>query len=221
MYSTDFDCIHSFLHPIISILPAYFIYLGTDCYIVYYTTLHYYIIILLPVLLLPIVAFGCCCRCCCCCVCLCIYRNSPANSDLLYFFPALSGFGPVQMSPKPEPLSTSSSAVEREHHPISHSSIQSLPIPTAPSNNRFGASLPALQDPRCVPTIFSFTQSLAHSFPPSLTHSSHSPISHFRDVALSFRAIKSCWCLSRDSSSKKICNVYFFSLREADDLFSL
>ncbi|CAZ82786.1 unnamed protein product [Tuber melanosporum] len=51
------------------------------------------------------------------------------------------------MSPKPEPLDTSSSAVQREHHPISHSSIQSLPIPAA-SNSRFGASLPALQDPR-------------------------------------------------------------------------
>ncbi|RPB07462.1 p53-like transcription factor [Morchella conica CCBAS932] len=50
------------------------------------------------------------------------------------------------MSPKPEPLNTSSSAVERDHHP-SHS-IQSLPIPAATSNNRFGASLPALQDPR-------------------------------------------------------------------------
>lgn len=66
------------------------------------------------------------------------------------------------MSPKPEPLNTSGSTVEREqHHPISHSSIQSLPIPAATSSIRFGASLPALQDPRYVPLIF---HSFTHTF---------------------------------------------------------
>lgn len=106
------------------------------------------------------------------------------------------------MSPKPEPLNTSGPAVEREHHPISHSSIQSLPIPAATSNNRFGASLPALQDPRCVPLIFLFIHS------------------HFRDAVASFRAIESCWCSSRDLSSNLVMFI-FFSLTEADEYLQI
>jgi len=130
-----------------------------------------------------------------------LFRLAVWLTAIFSFLVGCTGFGPVQMSPKPEPLDTSSSAVQREHHPISHSSIQSLPIPTA-SNSRFGASLPALQDPRCVLSLFRCS-------PPYLTYLPQStyqpyptyprPCSLFSfpilDAVVAFRSVESCWFL--------------------------
>jgi hypothetical protein len=63
------------------------------------------------------------------------------------------------MSSKPDHLSVSDHHHHHHHHPISHSSIQSLPVP-ASSGSRFCAPLPALQDPRydllLFPSVFAF-----------------------------------------------------------------
>ncbi|KAL7273591.1 hypothetical protein RUND412_003542 [Rhizina undulata] len=75
------------------------------------------------------------------------------------------------MSPKPELLDSSNPAVEREHH-LSHSSIQSLPIPAATSSsNRFSASLPALQDPRYSTSSSSYDSSSPTSAASSAAYS--------------------------------------------------
>lgn len=107
-------------------------------------------------------------------VCCILFRLAVWLTAIFSFLVGCTGFGPVQMSPKPEPLDTSSSAVQREHHPISHSSIQSLPIPAA-SNSRFGASLPALQDPRCVLSLsfYLHTLPICHNPPINLTQPTH------------------------------------------------
>lgn len=159
-----------------------------------------------------------------CCI---LFRLAVWLTAIFSFLVGCTGFGPVQMSPKPEPLDTSSSAVQREHHPISHSSIQSLPIPAA-SNSRFGASLPALQDPRCVLSLsrcfslsfYLHTLPICHNPPINLTtqpahdHTLYSP-SHSLMPSLFAVSSPVGFSITRLSVPPQSC--LFPPLDEADD----